>query len=93
MNGKFPKRKNSYGHWDLKVASSQAKIDENFCNYFLKTKTNNICFIVLKCTCKRLEEKHKRVRAVKSKPKALRYFKVDPVLKIDETFCKQAESM
>ena len=34
----------------------------------------------------------KRVRAVKSKPKALRHFKVDPVLKIDETFCKQAES-
>ena len=29
----------------------------------------------------------------KSKPKALRHFKVDPVLKIDETVYKQAESM
>ena len=30
---------------------------------------------------------------VKSKPKALQHFKVDPVLKIYETFYKQAESM
>ena len=30
---------------------------------------------------------------VKSKPKALQHFKVDPVLKIDETFYKQAEYM
>ena len=37
--------------------------------------------------------KHKCVRARKSKPKALRHFKVDPVLKIDETVYKQAESM
>ena len=29
----------------------------------------------------------------KSKPKAYRHFKVDPVLKIDETLFKQAESM
>ena len=29
----------------------------------------------------------------KSKPKAFRDFKVDPVLKIDKTFNKQAESM
>ena len=33
------------------------------------------------------------IRAVKLKPKVLRHFKVDPVLKIDETFYKQAESM
>ena len=31
-------------------------------------------------------EKHKWVRAVKSKPKAFRPFKVDLVLKIDATF-------
>ena len=30
---------------------------------------------------------------VKSKLKALQHFKVDPVLKIDETFYKQAESL
>ena len=30
---------------------------------------------------------------LQSKSKALRHFKVDPVLKIDETFHKQAESM
>ena len=40
----------------------------------------------------RATEKHKWVRAVKSKPKVLRHFKVDPVLKIDETVYKQAES-
>ena len=43
-------------HCDLKVSSSQAKIDENFANYFLKTKANNKCFIVLKCTCKGLQK-------------------------------------
>ena len=37
--------------------------------------------------------KHKCVRAGKSKPKALRHFKVNPVLKIDETVHKQTESM
>ena len=42
---------------------------------------------------KRATEKYKRVKMVKSKPKALQHFKVDPVLKIDETFYKQAESM
>ena len=30
-----------------KVSRCQEKIDENFANYFLKTKTNNKCFIVL----------------------------------------------
>ena len=35
-----------------KVSSSQAKIDANFSNYFLKTKANNKCIVVLKCTCK-----------------------------------------
>ena len=41
----------------------------------------------------RATEKHKEVRAVKSKPKALRHFKVVPVLKFDETVYKQVESM
>ena len=30
-----------------KVSSSRAKIYESFSNYFLKTKTNNSCFVVL----------------------------------------------
>ena len=34
----------------------------------------------------RVTEKHKWVRAVKSKPKALRHFKVDPVLKMMKLF-------
>ena len=34
-------------HCRLKVSRSQAKIGENFANYFLKTKANNKCFIVL----------------------------------------------
>ena len=42
---------------------------------------------------KRTTEKYKRVRLVKSKTKALQHFKVDTVLKIDETFYKQAEYM
>ena len=29
-----------HSHCDLKVLRSQAKIDENFANYFLKTKAN-----------------------------------------------------
>ena len=37
--------------------------------------------------------KYKWVRAVKSKRKAYGHFKVDPVLKIDETVYKQTESM
>ena len=41
----------------------------------------------------RATEMHKGVKAVKSKPKALRHFKVDHVLKIDKTVCKQAEVM
>ena len=44
------------GHSDLMVSSSQAKIDENFANYFLNTKANNKCFKVDKFTC---TEKHK----------------------------------
>ena len=36
--------------------------------------------MVLKCQCKRL-----KVLEVKSKPKALQHFKVDPVLKIDDS--------
>ena len=42
---------------------------------------------------KRTTEKYKRVRMVKSKPNALQHFKVDPDLKIYDTFYKQAESM
>ena len=34
-------------HCGLKVSRSQAKINENFSNYFLKTKANNKCYIVL----------------------------------------------
>ena len=41
----------------------------------------------------RTTEKHKWVRAVELKPKALRHFRVDPVIKMDETFYKQAESL
>ena len=38
-------------HCDLKVSYFQAKIDENFSNHFLKTKANNKCLKLLKCTC------------------------------------------
>ena len=41
----------------------------------------------------RATEKDKWIRAVKSKPKALRQFKVDPVFKIDETVFRQTEYM
>ena len=34
-------------HCGLKVSRSQVKIYENFANYFLKTKANHKCFIVL----------------------------------------------
>ena len=40
----------------FKGLSSQAKIDENFANYFLKPKANNKCFIVLKCTYKGIQK-------------------------------------
>ena len=43
-------------HCDLKVSRSQAKIDENFANYFLKTKANKKCFKWLKCTCTGLQK-------------------------------------
>ena len=79
-------------HCDLKVSSSQAKFNENFANYFLKTKVNNKCSIVLKCTCKGLQKSIRELEAVKSKPKVKRHFKVDPVLKIDETVYKQVVS-
>ena len=79
---------------DLKVARSVAKIDENFANYFWKLSANNKCFIVLKCTCKGIQKSiNELIRAVKSKSKALRHFKVDPILKIDDIFYKQAESL
>jgi len=34
---------------DIKLSRSQAKIDENFANYFFKPETINKCFIMLKC--------------------------------------------
>ena len=37
----------SLSQCDLKVSSSQEKIAENFANYFLKTKANNKCSVVL----------------------------------------------
>ena len=43
-------------HYDLKVASSQAKIDENFAIYFVRNEANIKCFKVLKCTCKGLQK-------------------------------------
>ena len=42
-------------HCDLKVLLSQAKIDENFANYFLETKANNKFLVVLKSTRKGLQ--------------------------------------
>ena len=39
----------------------------------------------------RSTQKFKEFKAVKSKPKALRHFKVDPVLKFDETFLQAAD--
>ena len=85
--GPFQKEANLLNplHFDLKGSRSQAKINENFANYFLKTKANYKCFIVLKCML-RATENYKSVRAEKSiKPKALLHFKVDPALTIDET--------
>ena len=70
----------------LNVSSSQTKIDKKFANY-------NKCLLVLKCRCKGLQKRHKWTRALKSKRKALQHFKADPVLKLDETVYKQAESM
>ena len=58
-------------HCGFRVPGSQPNIYENFANYFLNTKSNNNCFTVVKCTCKG-HEKQKRVKAVKSKPMALR---------------------
>ena len=36
----------------FKGSMLSSKIDESFADYFLKTKANNKCFIVLKCTRK-----------------------------------------
>ena len=43
-------------HFDLKVSRSQAKINENFANYFLKNQANYKSFIVLKCAFKGLQK-------------------------------------
>ena len=79
-------------HWDFKVSRFQTKVYENFANYFLKTKANNKCLIVLKCRRKGLQKSISELERY-TKPKALRQFKVDPVLKIDETVYKHPESM
>ena len=42
--------------------------------------------IVLICTCKGLQKSISELEHGKIKAKALQHFKVDPVLKIDETF-------
>ena len=62
-------------HCDLKVASSSAKIDGKFSNYFLKTnKANNKGFIELKRTCKGQQKSIGELEFIKSKPKALPVF-------------------
>ena len=38
-------------HFDLKIASSAAKIDANFANNFLKNRAKNKCDKVLNCFC------------------------------------------
>ena len=43
---------------DLKVSRFQEKINENFANTFLKSKSK----IVLKCTCKELQKSCELVR-------------------------------
>ena len=48
---------------------------------------------MLKWTCKGVHKSIRELQCIKSKPKALRHFKVDAVLNINETFYEQAESM
>ena len=49
--------RNTWGHCDLKVASSQAKIYESFANFFLKIKAKNKCNVYsAKSTCKGLQK-------------------------------------
>ena len=60
-----------YDRHSTVILSSQEKINNNFANSYLKTKANNTCFTVLKCTCKGLQKTS--VRVVKSKPKVLRH--------------------
>ena len=73
-------------HRDSKVASSHAKIDEIFANYFLKNKVKNKCFTVLKITYIKTRKSIKEFVEIESKSKVLFHFKVYPVLKIDATF-------
>ena len=68
-------------HYAPKVASSQAKIDRNFANYFLELNKKKT--LVLKWTYLGLQ---KRMIEAKSKAKALRHLKFDPILKIFATF-------
>ena len=72
---------------------SHAKIYENFAKYFFKTKANKQVLYIAKMYMWKATGKHKWDGAVKSKPKALWHFKVNLVLKINETFYKQTESM
>ena len=51
----------------------------------MKTRYGKSSILQIGKIMSRATDKHKRVRAVKFKPKALRHFKVDNVSKIDET--------
>ena len=58
-----------------------SKNDENFANlYFLKRTASALWCKLYMLTG---AEKHKWVRAIKSKHKAMRHSKIDPILKID----------
>lgn len=67
----------------LMFASSHINIKEDLPNYICTTK--NKCLILIKCTC-RGQQESMDVRAVKSKLKVLRHFKVDHVLKMMQHF-------
>ena len=67
-------------HCDLKVSSSQAKIDENFANYFLNSKAKNKCFMMLKFTCKGLQKSMKKLSG-KIKAQAVATLQSRPCLK------------
>ena len=68
-------------HCGLKVASSQAKLDKNFANFFLKTKAKNKCFIVLNCTYKGLQKSIRELERGKIKAQGVATLKSRPCLK------------
>ena len=57
----------------------------------ISSQKPNLTTSSLNCACKGLQKSMSKLE--REKPKALRHFKVDPVLKIDETCYKQAETM